>query len=344
MNELKAAVIGMGKMGMLHAAILNSFDNVKVTAVADTEKFVLKFIEKNTSNIKVYTDYVKMLEQSDLDLVYIATPVHLHIKIAVDCAKRNLHFFVEKPLGRTSEDCESLCNIINEHNVVNMVGFYLRYSDTFSKAKELLDNGMIGEIKNVKCSVFQTTILRKGSSWRVKKEQSGGGVLIDLGVHLIDLLLWYFGKIKSVQGFTEYHQIKDVEDSVKVDMMFENGIPCSYEASWNVKNYRLQETTLEIEGTLGKIKVNEDYLKIEFNDPKKIKENSIFYKQTLYKGVPIDIGGPEYTNEDVDFINSIRNGKQLELNVLFSRNIHSVIDAIYKSSTTKKLEEVNYIE
>jgi len=58
----------VGKMGMLHAAILNSIDKVKVTAVADTEKFVLKFIEKNTSNIKGYTDYVKMLEQADLIL------------------------------------------------------------------------------------------------------------------------------------------------------------------------------------------------------------------------------------------------------------------------------------
>ena len=344
MKELKAAVIGMGKMGMLHAGILNSLDNVKVTAIADTEKFVLNFIEKNTSDIKGYTNYVKMLEQSDLDLVYIATPVNLHIKIAQECAKRNLHFFVEKPLGRTSKECDLICNLMKDHKVINMVGFYLRYSDTFRKARELLEKETIGQIKNVKCSIFQSTVLHKGSGWRAKKEQSGGGVLIDLGVHLIDLLLWYFGKIKSVKGFTESHHIRDIEDSVQASLLFDNGINCSFEASWNVKNYRLQETTLEIEGSLGKIKVNEDYVKIDYNAGQKNNENSIFYRQTLYNGVPVDIGGPEYTNEDVNFIKSIQSGKESELDVFSSRNVHNVVDAIYQSSATKKLETVNYQE
>jgi len=334
----------MGKMGMLHAAILNSVDNVRVSAVADTEKFIIKFLEKNSPSIKGYNNYKKMLEHSDLDLVYITTPINSHIEIASNCAKRDLHFFVEKPLGRTVDECDSLCKIISEHQVVNMVGFYLRYSDTFRKAKELLDSGVLGEIKDVKCSVYQTLEFENVSGWRFKKEISGGGVLMELGTHLIDLLIWFFGKIKTVQGLKKCQNIQNVEDFVTSTIIFENNIPCSFVASWNEKNYRLQETTLEIDSHLAKLKVNEDFLKIEYkNSQKDDKQDTIFYRQDLFKGVEVDIGGPEYTHEDIDFINSILGGKQSNLNVIEATMVQSVIDSIYKSAITNKEEEVRYL-
>jgi len=335
----------MGKMGMLHAGILNSLKNVRVTAVADTEKLLINFIKKNTSTIKVYNNYLKMLDNSDLDLVYITTPVHSHIEIASNCAKRNLHFFVEKPLGRTSNECYSLCNLTKEYHVINMVGFYLRYSDTFRKAKELLDKGVLGEIKEIKSSIFQTLEFKKSSSWRFKKNLSGGGILIDLGIHLIDLLAWFFGQIKTVQGLTESKNLQNIEDYVNAKLTFENNLNCSLIASWNEKNYRLQETTIEIDGTKGKMKVNEDYVKIDYKKFQDTRNDStIFYRQTLYKGVEVDIGGPEYTKEDIDFVNSIMKKQQSNLNVINSSKIQSVIDSIYKSSKTKKAESVNYFE
>jgi len=159
---------------MLHAGTLNSLQNVAVTAVADTEKFVTNFLQKNTPQIKVYNDYKKMLDNSDLDLVYITTPVNSHIEIASYCAKKNLHFFVEKPLARTASECESLCKLLTEHQVISMVGFYLRYSSTFSKAKELLDQEIIGEIKKVGSTVFRSLELKGGEAWRFKKRIEWG--------------------------------------------------------------------------------------------------------------------------------------------------------------------------
>jgi len=333
LNELKAAVIGMGKMGMLHAAILNSMDNVKVTAVADTEKFVLKFIEKNTSNIKGYTDYVKMLDESDLDLVFITTPVNTHVEMAIECAKRNLHFFVEKPLGRTLKECESLSEIIHKNLVTNMVGFCLRYSNTFQKGKEILNDGYLGQIKNIKSSVFHTQKVKNQSGWRSNKKLSGGGVLIDLGIHLIDLLRWYFGEIKSVEGHGDWSDT-EIEDNISASLVFENGTNGYLEASWKKEGYRLLETTIEIEGTKGNMKVNEDFVKIRDNG-----EEKIYYRQDLYKGVHIDIGGPIYSLEDLDFINSIREQKQSWLNIDESTKNQSVVDAIYQSIQNKQKGE-----
>ena len=199
MSELRIGVIGMGKMGLMHAGILNALDGVKIQAIADTENMITKFIKKTIPGIETYDDYKKMIDRSELDAVYITTPVASHIPIASFCAQKNLHFFVEKPLGRTSSECLTLCNLVMQSKIVNMVGFYLRYADTFKKAKELLCNNLIGEVKSITSSVYQTQILSKAHGWRFKKEISGGGILIDLGSHMIDLLVWYFGKVKSVQ-------------------------------------------------------------------------------------------------------------------------------------------------
>ena len=344
MNSLKVGIVGMGKMGLLHAGILNSIPDTQLFAIADTEKLITNFIKKTSPQIEVFDDYKKMIQSSKIDIVYITTPVSSHIPIASFCAQNAIPFFVEKPLGRNSEECVLLCDIVNNTKVINMVGFYLRYADTFAKTKNLLETGVIGKVTSVKSSVYQTQILSKNLGWRFKKEVSGGGVLIDLGSHLIDLLLWFFGKINTVTASTKSQYTKEVEDSVTAEILFNNGLRCSFEASWTIPDYRLQETTIEIKGENGTIKVNEDYVKIEYNLPEKNADNSILYRQTLSKGVPIDIGGPEYTKEDIDFLNCIKNKKQSMLNVHNSSNTQSVIDCMYKSAKTKKTEKVIYIE
>jgi len=344
LKELQAGIIGMGKMGLLHAAILNSLKNVKVNSVADSEKLIINLIQKNSPDINVFDDYKKMLENSDLDFVFITTPVNSHIEIASNCINRNLPFFVEKPLCRTATECEVFFKLLREKPVINMVGYCLRYSATFSKTKELLNDEVLGEIKEVKCSVYQTLDVSRRSGWRFKKDVSGGGILIDLGAHLIDLLLWYFGKINKINGKIEFQNTKNVEDYVSASFEFENGINCSFEASWNVDNFRLPETTIEVEGTKGKLKVNENYLSIKYHNSNENKQDSIFYRQNLYKGVEIDIAGPEYTLEDLDFIDSIKKQQQMNLNVVNSSMVQSIIDNIYKASNSKRLEKVVYLE
>jgi len=328
---------------MLHAGTLNSLENVKVVAVTDLEKLVIKFIQKFLPNVKVYENFKKMLEKENLDFVYITTPVKSHISIATHCAKNNISFFIEKPLSKTAIECKELCEILRNKKTTNMVGFNLRYSSTFLKAKELLDKKMIGEILDVRATAFRTLVLKEGTGWRFQKESSGGGVLVDIGIHVLDLLLWFFGKIEKVEIKKISFVFPEIDDSVTASLEFENKINCIFETSWNVKNYRLLEITLEIRGKLGKIKVNEDYVKIQHFKSDKESDEEIWYRQSLYKGAEIDIGGSMYTWEDVDFVNCLRNEKHLGSNVINSTRVQSVVDSIYKSAKAKKQVGVTYI-
>lgn len=340
---MNIGVIGMGKMGLLHMGILNSLDGIRVSAVSDTEKLVTNFL-RTIDGLAIYTDYKKMIEDSTLDAVYITTPVASHVPIASFCAERKIPFFVEKPLGKNAKECVNLCNTIKENKIISMVGFCLRYVETFTKVKELLTKESLGAITSIKSSAYRSQLLAKSSGWRFKKDVSGGGVLIDIGIHLIDLLLWYFGNIASVDGTIKSQHLQEVEDTVTSTIKFENGLQCSFDASWNVPNYRLQETTIEIVGTLGTLKVNEDFVNIHYNESGHEKPNETFYRQSLYKSVPVDIAGPEYTREDLDFIECVRTGKLPMLNVLDSSRTQSVVDSIYESSKNRKLELVKYIE
>lgn len=345
LTVLKAGIVGMGKMGILHAGILNSLDGVKVTSVADNEKMVTGFLSKIVPDIQVFNGFEKMIANSELDLIFITTPINSHIPIAEVCVENNIPFFIEKPLGKNFDECIKLGIKLKEKNVVHMVGYYLRFFDTFMKTKNLLDEKIIGDVKEVKASVYQSLNLSNVGGWRFKKQLSGGGILIDLGSHLIDLLNWYFGRIKSVQSNIVSNFAKGIEDEASGIVYFENGFKCSLFASWNKKGYRLQETTIEIEGQKGRIKVNEDYLKIQYYDSSSsAKKEEVIFKQSLYNGVPIDIGGPEYTREDSYFIDCINGQKSSMVDVISSANVQLIIDSMYKSAKSKKIQVVEYFE
>lgn len=343
MEKFRVGIIGMGKMGLLHAAILNSLPDTKVVSMADTESFVIDFLKKYSVGIQPYRDYKEMIDKSEPDIVYITTPVSAHIPMASFCAERKIDFFIEKPLARNSQECRVLCDLVKKNKVNNMVGFVLRYIETFAKTKEFLAQKIIGEITSIRSTVYQSQSLKKRAGWRFKKEISGGGVLIDIGIHLIDLLLWYFGDIKSVDG-SKTGSNNEIEDTVSATITFDKGFKSSFEASWNVENYRMQETTLEIVGEKGTIKVNQDYVKIQYhNSANETQQDLVYHKQSLYQGVPVDIGGAEYTREDLDFIRCVKDHQKPMLNVLDVSKTQSVVDAIYQSAKIKSTQVVNYI-
>ena len=332
-------------MGMLHAGILNSLKEVKIIALADTENFVNNLLKKSLPNVKIFDDYKKMIDNTQLDLIYITTPVQSHVEIAEYCANQNIPFFIEKPISRNALECKSLYDILLKNETINMVGFYLRYVDSFVKAKEILENNILGKIIKINAYVSRPLILNKQSGWRFNKKLSGGGVLIDIGISLVDLLVWYFGKVKHVNGNCEHNYLEGIEDFVEATLTFENNIECELEATWNIKNARIQETNIEIQGELGILKVNEDYAQVIFKENPSKKQKNLFYsKVDLFKGVEFDIGGTMYTKEDTDFVKCIKMDKQSFLNLKNSLVSQSIVDSIYKSDDTKKLELVDYIE
>jgi predicted dehydrogenase len=343
---MNVAVIGLGKMGLLHAGILNSLKDVNLIAIAEKEKIISNYIKSSLNNVKVYEDYEKMFELEDIDLAYITTPVSTHVPIALACINNKINFFMEKPISGNLDETKKLCDELKKSGIQHYVGFNRRFIDTFVKVKSLLDLKVLGQIHTVKASMYAANVFSKPKGWRSNKKISGGGVLLDFGSHVIDLLHWYFGDIRDISAKIKSIYSEDVEDEAEVEFNFVNDVKGTLNTSWSKKGYRLPEITIEINGENGQIIVNEDCIKIALKKsvPALEKQEDVIYKQAFCTGVPIDIGGADYTKEDIHVISALQNQKQSAVSVFEASKIQSVIHYAYESANNNSLLKVKYIE
>ncbi|MDQ6865971.1 MAG: Gfo/Idh/MocA family oxidoreductase, partial [Thermoproteota archaeon] len=287
--------------------------------------------------------------------VYITTPVSSHFPITLSCIKNKINFFVEKPLTGSLEESERLCaSLKQEHEIIHSVGYNRRFIPTFSRAKALLDAKILGEPSYVKSSMYVSNILSKPTGWRSKKSLSGGGVLLDLGAHVIDLLLWYLCPISSVSGQIKSLYSHEVEDFAHLDIEFRDGMKGELDTSWSTEGYRVPELNIEIIGSNGKMRVTEDLIELELkkqasqlnmHDKSSNSKNvTTMYKQELTEGVPIDVGGPEYTREDLHVVECVFHKRQSLVNVFEAGKTQSVIQAMYDAARNghgrKKVEYI----
>jgi predicted dehydrogenase len=219
-------------------------------------------------------------------------------------------------------------------NVVNMIGYSKRFIFTFEKAKEILSSGILGDLIYFNSTMYVSQLFSTGKGWRYKKTASGGGVLNTLAAHLVDLLLWFFGEVSFVQGHTKSFYSPEVEDFVHAYLKFESGLEGYLDSSWSVRNYRLPEIKIEIQGENGMLSVTEEHLKYYIDSEGRWYS---FSKQDLYHGVDFDLGGPEYTLEDKHFVESVKNNNATSVGVYDGYKAQKLIEAIYLSSSRKSI-------
>ena len=142
---IRIAVVGLGKMGLSHLAIVNAHPELEVAAVCDASSYVLGVLKKYTG-VATYGDYERMLRELELDAVLIATPSRTHAAMVRAALERGLHVFCEKPFTLSVEDAEELTALARDEGVVTQVGYHNRFVGPFAEVKRLLDAGAIGTV------------------------------------------------------------------------------------------------------------------------------------------------------------------------------------------------------
>jgi predicted dehydrogenase len=259
----------------------------------------------------------------------------MHVPIAMECAKNNINFFVEKPLALNANEASELVKLCHKNSIKAGVGFFMRYTPSFLKAKELLDMKILGELFSFSSSILVSQLFKTGKGWRYDKSKSGGGVLIGQGIHLIDLLTFFFGKVDRVNGYCEKWYSKDTEDHSYGRISFTQNIQGSFKSNWSIRDKRVMTTTIDIYGEKGSLHVNQDQITLRLVDDHDIykKGITIISKADFKNEVQIDIAGPEYTLENEHFINTLTtNHSHFSSDLDSAYYTQKVIDAIYKSS------------
>ena len=329
-------------MGLLHSGIFNQLESSTLVAVAEKDARTGNLLKAYRPNINVYRDYAEMFKREELDVAAITTPVFLHKPIVETALESDCHVFVEKPLALNGDECRSVVHA--NGNQQTQVGYNRRFLETFKMAKRIIDDSLFGELKFLRSQMFETQVLRKEKGWRYDPTKSGGGVIIDLGAHVFDMLHYLVGSLARVHGVARSIYSDTVDDYASIGLQFTGGVVGSLELSWSIRHYRLPEMRISMEFDEGALTVTEKYIELysEVDRPQLRQGWRTFHLQDLTKGVPIDLGGPEYTAEDAQLIDSIGNGAEPLCNFKEAAKTNFAIDAVYASIQTGETQKVRY--
>ena len=333
--QINYALIGCGRISPNHivAAVNCGFN---IVALCDTDRLVAqqlmdKFSLKQT---RIYDDYRQMIDSSDIDVVSIATPSGSHAEIAIECCKRHVNVIVEKPIALSISDAQKIYTAALHNGVKATVCHQNRYNKAVKKSMELVESGMIGELYCVSANVLWSRDFNyyAQSPWRGTWDQDGG-VLMNQGIHNIDLLRWFAGSsVKSVSAriSNALHPYIQAEDIGVAVLDFKNGCLGTINCTSNVFPKNLEET-LYLLGSKGTIKLGgKSVNKIEVMDVDSEINTATIMED--YSNNPPNIYGYGHTPLFKDFKNSIIFDNEPYISVLDAAESLELVLGIYKSA------------
>ncbi len=337
MGKLRVGVIGLG-VGREHIKQFQLHPDAEVVAIADLNKDRLKAVGEEFNISARYTDATKMLEKESLDIVTVATPNKFHKPLTVAALDAGCHVLCEKPMAMNAQEACAMIKASHKAKRRIMINFSYRFTPQSWALKKEVDSGIVGEVYFARTVWLRRRGMPGFGGWFGQKALAGGGPLIDLGVHRIDLALWLMGypKPKWVMGSTYNHLATaiakregkhfDVEDFAAALVKFENGATLEIEASWagNIKERELMETRiLGTSGGLVQRNLNEGY---EFEAELFIERNGCQYDFKLHPPLP-DVSSPMY-----HFVDCIIKDKPHIATGEEGLIVMQLLDAIYESA------------
>lgn len=321
MRECRVAVIGLGKMGLLHASILSAIPGVQLVSLCDQKKTIVRiakeFLNQET---KVVTD-LTLLSNEDLDAIFVTTPITTHFKVieTIYTKKISKNVFTEKTLAKKYDEAEKICEIAEHYGGVNTVGYQKRYCVTYKKALELLNQEIIGIPNRFRAYSYSSDFVGFSQKDLTRISDSRGGLIRDLGAHALSLAFWFFGDIITDSE-------PDIDNAARFSVKVQSlrGVEGQIETSWCEKGYRIPETGIVIEGTKGILSATEDKIQVKSQQG----EIKSYYRQDLNDNVSFLLWAPEYYREDASFIQSAMSNEQLELDFSEGSKIDKLIEQV----------------
>ncbi len=270
-QPLRVGVVGTGFAGGVAVKGFNALDGVEVVAIADPIPDRLAALQAEHNIPDTYADYADMVKRDDIDIISVATPNYLHAPVAIAAMQNGKHVLTEKPLSRTVAEAEAMVATAIQHDRVLRVVYSQRRHEDVETLKAYIDEGHLGRIYHAKASWMRRQGIPGMGGWFTTRELSGGGPLIDLGVHVLDMALTLMGEpepvsvsgavyaehgyrgrgSRSVNNKTGGNGQYDVEDLATAFVRFAGGSTLHLEASWHVFGRQADDFGVVLYGTEG---------------------------------------------------------------------------------------------
>lgn len=343
MKNINVGIIGAGNISTFHTEAYMKLNNVTIIAVCDiNEERANKYARKY--NIpQVFTSYNEMLKLPNLDAVSVTTWNNAHAEITIAALKAGKNVLCEKPLAMNATQAEEMVEVAKKSGKLLMVGFVRRFEENVNYLKSAIENGELGKIYYAK-----TGYIRKWGNpggWFSDKKRSGGGPVIDLGVHVIDLIRYVTGKPKAIsvsastfnylgakpniKGLSKYTSedpsiINDVEDAATAFIKFDNGMTLTFETSW-VLHTKDNHNYLEVYGDKAGVQMEPV---LEFYSEK----DNYFIESKPVIDKSLNSFNNIFDKEVAHYVDCVVNGTECRNSAEDGLEIMKILDAIYESA------------
>ena len=203
----KVGIIGFGKMGQIRLEVIKKLDIFEVVSIYDPYS-----TKKNRLFVNSLDD---LFDNKNIEIIFVCTPNYLNKKLTIESLKKEKHVFCEKPPGLNAKDIEDVIIAENKYKKTLMYGFNHRHHDSIQKIKQIVDKKEFGRILWMRGRYGKSVETDFYKNWRSKKEYSGGGILIDQGIHMLDIFLYLAGDFDKIQAaVSNLYWDLDIEDNV----------------------------------------------------------------------------------------------------------------------------------
>ena len=355
-KKIKYGIIGIGKMGSIHARKLKAglIRNSELGAVCDNDPKRIEWAKEKLKDVQTFTNYKDLIDSGLVDAVLIATPHYIHPIIATYSIEKGIHTIIEKPAGVFTKDVRQL----NEHskkypNVAFGIMYNQRTNKLYRKAKEIMDSGEMGPLKRANWLItnwYRPQAYYNQGGWRGTWSGEGGGVLINQCPHQLDLFQWLVGMPKSIRGYAKEAVIRDinVENDVTAYMEYEGDASGLFVTSTHDSP---GTNRLEISCDGGKIVIENnklEYWKLTQYESEFSKVNTKFMPKIGFKkktvriskiGALLEMVFGQHTKIIKNFSEHLLNGEELIAPGIEGINGLTISNAIHLSSwQDKKLD------
>ena len=350
---VRIGIIGCGGIANgKHMPSLKKLANVEMVAFCDiVEERAVKAAAEYGTNAGVYTDYRELLKDKSIDVIHVLTPNKSHSFITVAALESGKHVMCEKPMAKTAAEAQKMLEAAKKSGKLLTIGYQGRQRAESQYLKQICDAGDLGEIYYAKAHAIRR---RAVPTWGVflNEDEQGGGPLIDIGTHALDLTLWMMNnyKVKSVMG-NVYHKLGKkenaanawgswdpkkftVEDSAFGFITMENGATINLEASWALNTLDVGESQCTLCGTEGGADMKDG-----------LRLNGEKNSRTFITRPDLDAGGVAFYNGTVDseadlearqWINAILTGTSPTVLPEQAIVVTQILEAIYESAKSGK--------
>lgn len=312
-DKPKIGVVGLGKMGLSHFALVGAHPDVEVIG-CDSTGFLVDILSKNTGR-RIHRKYETLLDEPGLKGVVIATPSRLHGPMVRAALERGLHVFCEKPFCLDWREAEELAALADAKGLIGQVGYHYRYVGAFREMARLLEAGALGKVTHVLAEAYGPVVLRpKRQTWRSTKSE-GGGCLYDYAAHPLNLLNWFFGMPSGVAGSALNSVFSnEIDDEVFSTLTFADGPTAQLSVNWSDESHRKMTTKISMIGTNGRIYADRQECQTYLRDAVPGLEGygkgwNVRYTTDLTEDPWFYLRGEEYSHQIADFVEAVRDGR-----------------------------------